>query len=342
MTQFNYPKIYSNFVQDLPQKIKEVLNRRFGIGTGKRETLEEIGEGFGITRERVRQIEERGFSIIKEKNQLVLGKIYQEFISYFKNKGGLKREDLALKDLGGKNSGAYVLFFLSLGESFMRVCEKKDFHYFWTIEKNSQSKFKKILDLLIKKLKEEKKVLPKNDFISQCSIQYNLTSESILSHLEISKRIKENKEGGLGLIEWPEINPKGVKDKAFLAFKKENRPLHFTKVAELIEKLEFNLPNKKIVPQTVHNELIRDQRFVLVGRGTYALREWGYLPGTVKDVILNVLNENKKPMDKDEIVEKVLSQRCVAVSTILINLNDKKSFSRDTAGKYILKKTQLA
>lgn len=144
------------------------------------------------------------------------------------------------------------------------------------------------------------------------------------------------------MIEWPEINPKGVKDKAFLAFKKEKRPLHFTKVAELIEKLEFNLPNKKIVPQTVHNELIKDQRFVLVGRGTYALREWGYLPGTVKDVILNVLNENKKPMDKDEIVEKVLSQRCVAVNTILINLNDKNSFARNTSGKYILKKTQLA
>jgi len=342
MAKSNYSKIYSDLTKNLPQKTKEVLGRRFGVAKRERETLESIGEDFGITRERVRQIEERGFSQIKEENQEVLDKIYKEFSEYFENKGGLKKEDIILKDLGGEKDQPYVFFLLTLGGQFLRVCEKKDFHSFWAPSSTTQKEANNILDLLVKKLKKDRKILAKKEFVAQCALEYRLSPAAILSRLEISKRIKENKEGKIGLIEWPEINPKGVKDKAFLVFRKEKKPLHFTEVADLIDTLKFNLPNRKTVPQTVHNELIRDPRFVLVGRGKYALREWGYVPGTVKDVILQVMQETKGPLDKEEIVKKVLSQRYVAANTILINLNDKEHFSKTSEGKYILRKTQLA
>jgi len=126
-----------------------------------------------------------------------------------------------------------------------------------------------------------------------------------LSYLEISKKIQPNREGVLGLIEWPEIKPRGVKDKAFLVFKKHGKPLHFTEVAKLIDKFDYNMPNKKTYPQTVHNELIKDPRFVLVGRGTYALSEWGFVPGTIKDIITKVLKEKNEPLHKDEVVKQV-------------------------------------
>ena len=144
----------------------------------------------------------------------------------------------------------------------------------------------------------------------------------------------------MGLIEWPEIKPRGVKDKAFLVFKKHQKPLHFTDVAGLIDKLEYNLPNKKTYPQTVHNELIKDSRFVLVGRGTYALSEWGYVPGTIKDIIVNVLKEKKEPASKEDIVKEVLSQRLVAKNTVLMNLNNKKHFDKDSNNKYFLRGVQ--
>ena len=160
-----------------------------------------------------------------------------------------------------------------------------------------------------------------------------------MSYLEISKRIQPNKEGALGLVEWPEIKPRGVKDKAFLVFKKHGKPLHFTEVAKLIDKSDYNMPNKKTYPQTVHNELIKDPRFVLVGRGTYALSEWGYVPGTIKDIITKVLKDKNEPMHKDEVVKQVLAQRFVAKNTVLMNLNNKKHFEKDSSDKYFLRKT---
>ncbi len=337
----DYSKHYSNLVRDLPQRTKEVFDRRFGIKNGERETLESIGQSFGVTRERVRQIEDRGFICVKEQNQVTLDKLFCKFLDYFQDKGGLKREDIALKDLGGENSQPYIRFLLASGEPFARVCEKKDFYSFWTTRYTSVKKIKNTLNLLVKALKKESKPLDKETFCSQICSQYGLNPNALLSHLEISKRIQGNREGKIGLIDWPEINPRGVKDKSFLVFQKENRPLHFTEVAKLIDKFEYNLPNKKAFPQTVHNELIKDSRFVLVGRGMYALKLWGYVPGTVKDVISQVLTENKQPMERNNIIEKVLSQRCVAENTILMNLNDKNYFSKDSKGKYILRKTQI-
>ncbi len=341
MTNTNYSKIYQSLVQGLPQRTKEVFERRFGI-KDERETLESIGLGLGITRERVRQIEERGFSYVKEQNQEILAQLFSDFSGYFKNKGGLKKENIVLKDLGGNTSQPYVLFLLTLGEQFLRVCEKADFYSFWSTISKPIKKVGKTLDLLVKNLEKRGKPLNKKDFCSQLFAQYSLSSEALLSYLEVSKRIQENKEGKIGLIDWPEINPKGVRDRAFLVFKKEKHPLHFREVAGLVDKFEWALPNKKTLPQTVHNELIKDSRFILVGRGMYALEEWGYISGTVKDIISQIMKENKRPIGRDKIIEKVLSQRCVAENTVLMNLNNKKYFSKDSKGEYILRKTQIA
>jgi hypothetical protein len=147
----------------------------------------------------------------------------------------------------------------------------------------------------------------------------------LVSYLEISKNIQRNSEGLFGLREWPEINPRGVKDKAYLVFKKQNKPLHFTQVASLIG---------QALPQTVHNELIKDPRFVLVGRGTYALKEWGYEPGRVREVIFKILSKEKKPLTKKEILAKVLKQRLVKETTVLLNLSNKEYFLKNPQGKY--------
>jgi len=71
-----------------------------------------------------------------------------------------------------------------------------------------------------------------------------------------------------------------------------------------------------------------------VGRGTYALAEWGYLPGEVKEVIFRILKEEKKPLKKEEILKKVLEQRLVKENTILLNLSNKKYFLKDSLGRY--------
>jgi len=341
MEKVNYSTIYKNLTKDLSDKTREVFRRRFGIGGVPKETLESIGQTMGVTRERVRQIEEAGFNYIKTEKKDILEKTLNSFSNYFKSSGGLKIEELALEEIGGNNK-PYISFFLTLGEQFSRVCEKRDFYSFWATMADSENEVKKVLNYLVSDLKEIGKPLDKKEFLVQSAEKHDFTPATLASYLEISKNIKENSEGKIGLISWLEINPRGVRDKAFLVFKKENKPLHFTNVASLIDKSNYNLPNKKTLSQTVHNELIKDERFVLVGRGTYALKEWGYNPGTVKDVLIQVMKKNSQPEDKDEIVKKVLSQRIVAKNTVLMNLNDKKYFSRDEQGKYILRKTQTA
>ena len=341
MEKVNYSKIYSNLINGLSDKTKEVFSRRFGIGGKETETLESIGQSLGVTRERVRQIEETGFSYIKREKNGVIDGLFKNLTNYFKKNGGLKKEDLLLEDFG-TISKPYILFLLSLGEPFSRVCEKRDFYSFWTTISNGEGNVKKTLSSLVDELKKTNRPMVKKEFLSQVAPRYNLVPATLLSYLEVSKNIQENNEGKVGLVDWPEIKPKGVKDKSFLVFKKEQKPLHFTKVASLIDSFSYNLPNKKTLPQTVHNELIKDSRFVLVGRGTYALKEWGYNPGTVKDVIIDVIKTTEQPLTKDELIKKVLSQRLVAENTVLMNLNNKKYFLRDDKGKYILRKTQTA
>lgn len=333
MKKSNYPQLYEKFIKNLSPRIKEVFSRRFGIERQKKETLEAIGRDFGVSRERIRQIEERGLNLARKGNQSAVEMITKEFLDYFKKKGGFKREDIALEDLGGKDYTAYVHFFLVLaGKPFSRVYQKKDYHSFWTILPDPQEYVKKNLNLLIKEFEKIAEPISKEDFFSQFVWRTNLSSEVLISLLEISKIIRENKKGQLGLVEWPEISPRGIKDKAFVALRKENQPLHFSKVAELVNGY----------PPTVHNELIKDPRFILVGRGTYGLTEWGYLPGTVKEVIFQILKENKFPMKKEEIIKKTLAHRLVKKNTVLANLNDKRYFIRDSEGRYFLRKTKLA
>jgi len=341
MKTINYKQIYQKFTKGLSPKTKDIFDRRFGVAGGA-ETLESIGKSLGITRERVRQIEEAGFAYVRKNHQQELDAIFADFTNYFKDQGGFKREDKALEELGGKTQKPYVLFLLTMGDQFSKVCEKKDYHYFWANIPSAQEKVKSVLGSLVNGMQEVGKPISEKDFYATVASKQGLTPKATLSYLEVSKRIQPNQDNALGLTEWPEIKPRGVKDKAYLVFKKHNKPLHFTAVAGLIDKFNYNLPNKKTYPQTVHNELIKDARFVLVGRGTYALAEWGYTPGTIKDIIAKVLKEKNEPMHKDEVVKLVLAQRIVAKNTVLMNLNNKSNFQKDENEKYFLRKTQTA
>ncbi len=315
----NYQEICLDLISNLPQRQKEVILRRFALRNNERETLESIGQGFGITRERVRQIEEDGLTEIKQK-AVKYQKIFKDFDQYFKNSGGLKKEDILLEDLGKKKYQAQIYFLLTIAGKFKRAGETENIHSLWLADKNALDSAKEAINFLSDKLKEIKKPLNLNELSSFSDIK----KQSLFSYLEISKIIQKNSEGLFGLRSWPEINPRGVKDKAYLILKKKGEPLHFAQVANMIENANL---------QTVHNELIRDQRFVLVGRGIYALKDWGYQPGQVKDVILKVLKE-KGPLPKEEVLGEVLKQRQVKENTILLNLSNKEYFSRDSQGKY--------
>ena len=188
-------------------------------------------------------------------------------------------------------------------------------------DSESENAAKNFIAMAHAKLGETKKLSSARELAALSGLKKTVAE----SYLGISKKIQKNQDGIYGLREWPEVSPKGIKDKIYLLFKKTRKPLHFTDVAGKIE---------GSLVQTVHNELIRDKRFVLIGRGIYALKEWGYVEGDVKDVILNIFSNENRPLTKSEILDARTKQRLIKENTVLMNLSNKKYFARDTEGKY--------
>jgi DNA-directed RNA polymerase delta subunit len=111
--------------------------------------------------------------------------------------------------------------------------------------------------------------------------------------------------------------------------RKHGEPMHFKEVADAIS----TTFGKKTHYATCHNELIKDSRFVLVGRGMYALAEWGYKTGIAREVIRDILKK-EGPMSKEDVVEKVMKERYFKKNTILVNLQNPKYFKKNKNGLY--------
>lgn len=346
-----------NLITELLEEInnrrtQDVIRLRFGLDNGQSKTLQEIGDKYKITRERVRQIEENGLSHLSQPKVLERLKPFQDqILDYLKEQGDLRRESKLFDDLVCVCFPASQIeemlkankaetdrcrsafnFVLTLASPFERMGETDYFYPVWTIDKKSIQKAKKTVDSAISYFKKRRQVLKDKEISEIIKNKFpELPQKAIFSYLDASKAIEQNPFGDFGLIDWSEVSPRGVRDKAYLVFKKEARPLHFSEVTNLINQL---LPQgKKAYLQTVHNELIKDPRFILIGRGIYALEEWGYQPGTVVEVISQVIEDNG-PLTKEEIIKNVLAKRLIKENTVLINLQNKKFFKKLEDGRF--------
>jgi hypothetical protein len=321
-------------------RIKDVIERRFGIKNGKPETLEAIGQEYGITRERVRQIQDVGLKTLRTNQVLVLfSPIFEYLDDLFADHGHIMGEDYLYSTATGTEEPhslkGQLYLVLTLGEPYQKVINDPRFHPFWAADESARDKAEKVLDFLIGHFNKHNQVFPENEVLDLLSKKHSsLPPKLFYVILDIAREIDRNNFGEVGLIHWPEISPQGVKDRAYLILKQENKPLHFTAITDLINKAGFS--NRPAYIQTVHNELIKDPRFVLTGRGTYALTEWGYEPGTVEEVIERVLRKNRRPLSKEEILEAVLAQRQVKPTTIILNLQRSPKTQRLGDGKYTL------
>ncbi len=340
-------KTVANLVKNLSVRNRDIISRRFGLKNGRKETLESIGKSYGITRERVRQIEE--FTLA----QLSKGTPNPEVEKYgtlakniLDENGGIMKEKDLFKAFSGSDAesvfNSSLVFVLTLDKVLTRFNDNDRFYSFWSVDSNVLNNFKNMASSCINILEKSKKVSLEGEFydlikkhdVSELSEDFN--PKHLAAYLTITKDVDKNIFNEVGLVSWPEIRPKGVRDKAYLVLKKENNPKHFSEIARMINVAGFQ--GKKANVQTVHNELIKDNRFVLVGRGMYALSEWGYKSGTVKDVLVDLLKNSSKPMLKTAILTKVMDARMVKENTILLNLQDSKTFVKNKDGSYALKK----
>lgn len=320
----------------LTPKEKEVIIKRFSLDNQPRQTLERIGMKFSVTRERIRQIEKIALGklrrTVRNSKLQIVSEISMEIL---RANGGVLIETRlvndVLKAIQSQESidASIIRLALNINSDIEKVDKTNTFHPFWRQKEVSMASINDMVNTGAKLLKKRTEVFEAEKFATEINKElakkeYKLELNTIISALEVDKRIKRTKDG-FGLMTWRHINPKSIRDKAYIVLKTEKKPLHFVNIANKIASADFD--KKVVTTQAVHNELIRYEQFVLVGRGLYALKEWGYKRGTVADVIEDLLKK-KSPLTKKEIIEGVLKQRQVKKGTISLNLQKKTQFVR--------------
>jgi len=367
--------ILENFFNVLRDKERDVLASRFGLEKNKRVTLEAIGKQYGLTRERIRQIENSAISKIKKHEEFenYIGSLKNIVNSLLEEHGGIMEQKYLIDNLSYlsliakndqrvdldvlRNHYDFVLIKL-LSDEFDHVKENSHYDNLWKIKFAEIEHIQEILEYLLAKFEGLKKVLKTEEIIDlvkksevydkyqdkllvsnnfdisnviknqRFKENYDLINEhkALYSILRSSKNLEQNKFGYWGIKNWSEISPKTINHKIYLIMKHSGKPLHFKEIADTINDISFD--HKKANPATVHNELILDDKYILIGRGIYALKEWGYQDGTVVDVVAQILLESGKSLTKDEIIERVLDKRVVKPATVNLALMNREKFRR--------------
>lgn len=317
---------------------KEIISRRFGI-TGPKETLEQIGEMLNITRERVRQLEKAiliRLRVNAEENKIPELQVAEKFlIRNLTETGRISRVSaLADKIYGHKTSNIEhaKLIFLADISSALTLIEEND-HYHPAIGIADYGDAKKIrtqIDEIVKTIKTNKAPLTIEELDAKLDYEH---PSHIAALASVSKNLSQLKNLW-GLTKWPAVNPKNIRDKIFVILENHKEPMHFSAIADAIANSNFK--RKNVTVQAIHNELIKDPRFVLIGRGIYALDTWGYAKGTVVQIIQQILKDANTPLSREEIVKQVLRSRKVKETTILLNLQNKDYFQRVGKNSYKL------
>ncbi len=336
--QLNLDNIIKDILASIDrEREQEIISRRFGL-YDRKETLEQIGELLGITRERVRQLEKAILTRLRaqaEQGKLPhITDIQEKLIEALNETGGVARvTNLTVKFVNSpvKTDFSKVNFLSSLSPK-LTVIDDNDY-FFLSVgitSINDEKTIKANVNKLIDAIKKIAKPCSIDEAAKEAGLQDAKNAEALAT---TSKKLATLNEKW-GLVKWPLVNPKNIRDKIYVILSEKGEYMHFNEIAEAIKDSDFK--RKDVTTQAIHNELIKDKRFVLIGRGIYALKEWGYSKGTVADVISDVLKKAGKPMHREEIVKEVLKSRYVKETTILLNLQGKPQFKRTAKATYTL------
>ena len=256
------------------------------------ETLDNIGKVFDITRERVRQIEQR---LYRQGRHPTCSRYIRPFYKFVKNeietKKVLKASDLYIRE------SKYDLFLFIMnkffsGEEIVKIVGNiivyKPEYERLREEINILSKDKKIIKL------EEISFKPgfnKNFEIYEKLLieEFNMIKIDEKSYFCTGKRLTNEEE-------------------IYLIIYKAGRPLHHKEVPSFAKK--FNFPLSMEPGRNILATMQRDNLLNRVAPGTYALKEWNIKEHIyISDLIYKVLEEANRPMYYGEILREVKKQR---------------------------------
>ena len=335
-----------SIVQDILASIertreREIIARRYGL-FDRKETLEQIGELLGITRERVRQLEKSVMAKLRTTSSELphITEVQTALITAIEAAGDTARVThlgAALTAENTRTDQSRIAFLTELTPDISVISE--DDNFYQAAGKTSVHDtvaIKKEIAALVEVIGKAGTPVETKDLAKQAS----MPNETFAAALASTSKQLATLNGRWGLVKWPTVNPKNIRDKIYVILSENGKHMHFNDISKAIKDSDFK--RKDVTTQAIHNELIKDKRFVLIGRGIYALREWGYKKGTVADIISEVLREANEPLHRDEIVKRVLASRFVKETTILLNLQSKTQFKRVAKATYELSELEPA
>lgn len=341
-------------VKDILQycKPKEqlVLFRKFGLTTGKETPLQKIGELYGLTRERVRQIENQGLMRFR---RLIIGnekylKVIEEAKKILDANGWFLIEDdfiakLLNKGIGKFNAQELKMIIVSDFDIYYLKRNKRLWKWFY-IDSHFEDLLTEIAIHVVGYFEKKGQAEDLYEFVDKLKSKFTREYEDVhylqnnLFYTNFFKSIKGTATfyGKVGLDTFTEVNPKTIKQKVLYILRRINKPLHYQEMATKV--MEW-FPEKPVKVNTVHNELVKNNDiFVNMGLGIYGLKEWGFQGGSVKEIIERVLNKFDRPMTIKEIQKEVLKEKMISPNTIVLTLQKyKELFERVEKWVYTLK-----
>ena len=337
MLSFSPKSVTKDLLAGLSDRSRTVLVDRFGLNGNEGRTLDAIGKQYNVTRERIRQIENHGIITVRDSEAYMRhSEELNEIKKHIQTLGSALPQEILLQKLS-KNAQErnHLLLLLTIGHIFDTRRENNDYQTRWYVDEQLMEQVEEALDNLHGSV-EQQTLIPEDEFLAMFTKHLKASGvrvrgdESVMHWLLISKRVGKNPLGEWGRTDSPHVRIKNTRDFAYLTLKRNGSPMHFTEVSRGIS----DLFKRKTHPATTHNELIKDPRFILVGRGLYALKEWGYEPGVVRDVIRAIL-AREGSLTREEIVDRVKRERYVKDATIAVNLQH-NMFVKNPDGSYTL------
>lgn len=340
------PGLVQNLLLLLSDKEKVVIKKRFSLEGKGRYTLEQIGQEFSVTRERIRQIEKNALSKMRRNVfNTSLRNLHEFVLNLVRQHGGLFKKDALFQNLvtllpqdESNNFDVNSLdLSLMLHDDLECVGNTINFHPYIREKALPDYSLKTASNQLVNQLQkygDVESLAKVHADLKDKLTDLNFDLVKIKALIEIDKRLTLLPDGGVALLTWRHIHPRTLRDKILFVLRNGKNPMHFMQIAQRIS--GFGFDNRSVNLQAVHNELIRHDNFVLIGRGIYALSEWGYEPGTVAEVIEKILTERGE-LSQDEIIEQVLKKREVKKITIVLALKNNRQFVRVGRKQYKIK-----
>ena len=328
----DFASLMKRLLSLLTHKEQDIIERRFAIKTDKKETLDRIGRSYSITRERVRQIESVAIQKLARISQdPSMQLVHNLALSILRANGNVMvEEELVAAMIKGMKDGDQlnpnsVKFALRVSRHLNKQDKNQYYRAFWFTNELNLPQVKRYMVDITQVLQREKCVLGFDDIYDR--MPEPPAKETVASLLKVDWNFMSLEDGRYGLKSWRFLNPRSIKDCIMIVLNERQKPMHFR---EILKELSVRFPKrKKVTLQACHNELIRHDEFVLLGRGQYGLRKWGMAAGTVCDLIISVFKDNDfEPMRRKDIIEKLLEKRDVRLGTISLNLQKYPFFKR--------------